>query len=275
VAAVPAERFILDSEIVIPIGDEFSFDDLLQRIHPAASRVKKLAQTTPAVIFVFDILADESGNSTVELPLSARRELLDKFAASFLGGNKTIFLSPATTDADVTEEWRNVMGDRLDGIMAKRLNLPYQSGNRKGMVKVKKMRTADCVIGGFRYASGAAGKQSVGSLLLGLYNDELKLDHVGFSSSFTAKEKKELLTILQPLLAPPGFTGNAPGGPSRWATERSTEWEPLKPELVAEVRYDHFTQGRFRHGTKFMRWRPDKRPDQCNYTQLKQHARAI
>jgi ATP-dependent DNA ligase len=150
--------------------------------------------------------------------------------------------------------------------MAKKLSLPYQSGNRKGMLKVKRMRTADCVVGGFRYA--AESKQSIGSLLLGLYDERGLLNHVGFTSAFNAKEKKELLKIIEPLIGPPGFDGDAPGGPSRWSTERSTQWEPLRPELVVEVRYDHFTQGRFRHGTKILRWRTDKRPDQCTYEQL-------
>lgn len=260
-----AERFVLDSEIVIPIGDGFSFDDLLQRIHPAASRIIKLAQETPGILMVFDLLVNENGEVFTDKPLSQRREELERFADRYLQRNPQILLSPATTDADVIPEWQHFMGDRLDGIMAKRLNLPYQSGNRKGMLKVKNMRTADCVVGGFRYASNS---RVIGSLLLGLYDEEGKLNHVGFSSSFTAAEKKELVKKLEPLIGEPGFTGDAPGGPSRWSTERSVEWVPLEPKLIAEVRYDHFTQGRFRHGTKFLRWRPDKRPDQCTYAQL-------
>jgi len=144
--------------------------------------------------------------------------------------------------------------------------LPYQSGNRKGMQKVKKLRTADCVVGGFRYASG--NKKAIGSLLLGLHDEKGLLNHVGFSSSFTAKERVQLVEKLEPLIAKPGFTGDAPGGPSRWSTERSTEWEPLKNTLIAEVTYDHFTNGRFRHGTRFIRWRPDKAPEQCTYDQI-------
>jgi len=265
VSRLKPARFVLDSEIVLPIGDGFSFDDLLQRIHPAASRVKKLAQETPGIMMIFDILVDDAGQSLAEQPLAARRELLERFAADNLNGNTSLFLSPATTDPDVTEEWRKIMGSRLDGIVAKKLALPYQSGNRKGMLKVKRMRTADCVVGGFRYATGS---RIVGSLLLGLYDDQGRLNHVGFTSAFTGKEKKELLKIVEPLIESPGFTGDAPGGPSRWSTERSAEWEPLRPELVIEVRYDHFTQGRFRHGTKLLRWRTDKRPDQCTYEQL-------
>jgi ATP-dependent DNA ligase len=134
------------------------------------------------------------------------------------------------------------------------------------MVKVKRLRTADCVVGGFRYAS--AGKV-VGSLLLGLYDEKGLLHHIGFSSSFKASEKPALTKKLEKLIKPPGFTGNAPGGPSRWATERSAEWQPLAPKLVVEVQYDHFTGGRFRHGTKFLRWRPDKKPEQCTFAQVK------
>jgi ATP-dependent DNA ligase len=265
ISKLKAERFVLDSEIVIPDGETFSFDDLLQRIHPAASRIVKLAVETPGLIMVFDILANEKGESLTDEPLSVRREQLEEFADKYFQRNPQMILSPATTDADVIVEWQHFMGDRLDGIMAKRLDLPYQSGNRKGMLKVKNMRTADCVVGGFRYASNS---RVVGSLLLGLYDDQGKLNHVGFTSSFNTAEKKELLKTLEPLIGEPGFTGDAPGGPSRWSTERSAEWVPLKPELIAEIRYDHFTQGRFRHGTKFLRWRPDKRPDQCTYAQL-------
>jgi ATP-dependent DNA ligase len=266
IVEVEPARFVLDSEIVVPIGETFSFDDLLQRIHPAASRVKKLAKETPAIMMVFDILVDEDGDSLADEPLSKRRERLEGFAKRNFHGSKTLFLSPATTDPRVTEEWRNILGERLDGIMAKKLSLPYQSGTRKGMLKVKRMRTADCVVGGFRYATGS--RQAIGSLLLGLYDERGLLNHVGFTSAFNAREKKELLQIIEPLIGPPGFDGDAPGGPSRWSSERSTEWEPLKPELVVEVRYDHFTQGRFRHGTKIIRWRTDKRPNQCTYEQL-------
>ena len=143
----------------------------------------------------------------------------------------------------------------------------YRSGDRTGMVKVKNMRTGECVVAGFRYGSKATS--TLGSLLLGLYDDDGLLHHVGFSSSFKANEKAALTKKLEKLIKPPGFTGNAPGGPSRWATERSVEWQPLAPKLVVEVRYDHFTGGRFRHGTKFLRWRPDKQPKQCTFEQVK------
>ncbi|HEY9676867.1 MAG TPA: ATP-dependent DNA ligase [Drouetiella sp.] len=262
-----ADKFIIDSELVIPSGDEFSFDELLQRIHPAESRINKLSKETPAVMIVFDMLADTKGDSLVLEPLSSRRARLEEFAHKYLSGNQKVILSPATTDPEVTDDWLSKMGNRLDGIVAKRVDLPYQSGNRKGMNKVKKIRTVDCVVGGFRY--GSASDKSLGSLLLGLYDERGLLNHVGFSSSFTAAERIELVKMLEPLIEKPGFTGDAPGGaPSRWSTERSTEWEPLKPGLVAEITYDHFTNGRFRHGCRFIRWRPDKAPEKCTYDQI-------
>jgi ATP-dependent DNA ligase len=156
----------------------------------------------------------------------------------------------------------------LDGVIAKRTDLPYMSGERTGMQKIKRMRTADCVVGGFRYAS--KGDQ-IGSLLLGLYNDEGLLDHVGFTSSFNAEKRAELKPIVERLRGGSGFTGRAPGGPSRWSTERSGEWEALEPKLVCEVQYDHFSGGRFRHGTKFLRWRPEKNPRQCTFEQVTGH----
>ncbi|MGZ8844727.1 MAG: ATP-dependent DNA ligase [Pyrinomonadaceae bacterium] len=263
-----AKQFVLDGEIVVPIKGQFSFDDLLMRIHPAASRVKKLAQETPAKLIVFDLLVDERGQSLVDDKLIARRKKLDAFAKKHFAKNKTIELSPQTSDFKIAKDWLAGAGVDLDGVIAKRADMPYQSGNRHGMVKVKRLRTADCVVGGFRYAS--EGKM-VGSLLLGLYDDKGLLHHVGFSSSFKAEEKPALTKKLEALIKPPGFTGNAPGGPSRWATERSAEWQPLAPKLVCEVRYDHFTGGRFRHGTKFLRWRPDKKPAQCGCDQVSQN----
>lgn len=268
---VECEHFVLDGEIVVPTDDGFSFDDLLERIHPAASRIKKLSVERPALFIVFDILVDDKGISLVGETIEERRALLDRFAQKYLDGNKQILLSPATTDYDVAQEWWKLVGKELDGIIAKRLGIPYQSANRKGMVKVKKLRTADCVIGGFRYASDS---NVVGSLLLGLYDDEGLLHHVGFTSAFKAAEKKELTKKLEPLIEPPGFTGNAPGGPSRWNTERSTQWQPLRTELVVEVQYDHFTGDRFRHGTKILRWRPDKKPSQCNFDQVRTTGRS-
>ena len=163
------------------------------------------------------------------------------------------------------------MAGGLDGIVAKRVDMPYASGTREGMQKIKNLRTADCVIGGFRYA--AKGRY-VGSLLLGLYDDAGLLHHVGFTSGIAAAERESLTKLVEEHIGPPGFTGAAPGGPSRWATERSTQWEPLKPALVVEVQYDHFTGGRFRHGTRLLRWRPEKRPDQCTMKQVERESRS-
>jgi ATP-dependent DNA ligase len=260
-----ASQFVLDGELVIPVKDRLSFDHLLQRIHPAASRVAKLSKETPAQFIVFDLLVDENGKTLVDLPLVKRRPKLESFAKKQLAKNKTIELSPKTDDIAVAREWLSTTGLKLDGVIAKRLDLPYRSGERDGMQKVKRMRTADCVVGGFRYAS--KGKV-VGSLLLGLYDEEGLLHHVGYTSSFNAAEKEELTQKLEPLIAPPGFTGNRPGGPSRWSTKKTAEWEPLKTKLVVEIQYDHFTGGRFRHGTRFLRWRPEKKPKACDYKQL-------
>jgi ATP-dependent DNA ligase len=261
-----APKFVLDGELVIPLDGRFSFDDLLQRIHPAASRVAKLSQQTPAHFIVFDLLVDDNGKPAYELPLGKRRVKLESFAKKYLAKNREIELSPRTKDLTLARKWLSTTGIKLDGVIAKRLDLPYRSGERDGMQKVKRMRTADCVVGGFRYAS--KGKV-VGSLLLGLYDDEGLLHHVGFTSSFNEIEKKELTKKLEPLIAQPGFTGNKPGGPSRWSTKKTSEWEPLKTKLVVEVQYDHFTGGRFRHGTRFLRWRPDKKPKQCGIEQVK------
>jgi ATP-dependent DNA ligase len=262
--ALHAKRFVLDGEIVVPQGRAFSFDALLQRIHPAASRVKKLAVETPALLIVFDLLAHGDDN-LVEQPLSARRKALDAFAKKTLKGHKTFRLSPATTDLADAQKWLKQVGATLDGIIAKRRDLAYESGNRHGMQKIKNYRSVDCVVGGFRYNEG---KNTVGSLLLGLYNEEGLLDHVGFTSSMKSGEKKALTAKLEKLIGAPGFTGDKPGGPSRWSTKRSSEWQPLKSKLVIEVCYDHFSGGRFRHGTRLLRWRPDKAPKQCTMDQV-------
>jgi len=250
---------------VIPVKGGLSFDDLLQRIHPAASRVAKLSQETPAHFIVFDLLVDDAGKPIHDLPLSKRREKLESFAKKYLTKNQQLELSPKTRSVTLARKWLSTSGMKLDGVIAKRLDLPYRSGERDGMQKVKRMRTADCVVGGFRYAT--KGKV-VGSLLLGLYDESGLVHHVGYTSSFNEAQKKELTKKLEPLIAPPGFTGNKPGGPSRWSTKKTSEWEPLQTKLVVEVQYDHFTGGRFRHGTKFLRWRLDKKPKQCTFEQL-------
>jgi ATP-dependent DNA ligase len=265
VLAVDPDRFVLDGEIIVPVHGALSFDDLLQRIHPAESRIRKLSVETAAQLIVFDLLVDDKGKALVDLPLSERRDRLEKFSKKYLRRNKTLRLTPATTDLSVVRKWFKAVGSGLDGVIAKRLDMHYMSGDRTGMVKVKHKRTADCVVGGFRYAEKA---RVIGSMLLGLYDDEGLLHHVGFTSSFTAKERAEFTPKLEKLIRKPGFTGQAPGGPSRWSTKRSTEWEPLAPKLVIEVEYDHFTNGRFRHGTKLLRWRPDKVPSQCTLDQV-------
>jgi ATP-dependent DNA ligase len=268
-----ASTFVLDGEIVVPHGKAFSFDDLLQRIHPAASRVKKLAQETPAMFLAFDLLQTGAEPKLSAKPLSLRRPALEAFARSQFKSGQTFRLSPASTDYAVAKKWLAQSGGGCDGVIAKRLDLPYLAGKREGMQKIKKFRSADCVIGGFRYATNKiGGRKVVGSLLLGLYDDEGLLHHVGFTSAIKNSEKPALTEKLEPLIAKPGFTGNAPGGPSRWSTERSAEWCPLKPKLVIEVCYDHFSGDRFRHGTSILRWRPDKAPRQCTFEQLKQKA---
>lgn len=266
-SAVKATCFVLDGEIVVPEGRVFSFDQLLQRIHPAASRVKRLAAETPALLIVFDMLVDDKAALLTGDVLGARRDKLDAFARKFLRGHKRIRLSPATTKLAGPRKWLTQVGGTLDGIIAKRRDLPYQTGTRLGMQKIKNMRTADCVVGGFRYNEG---KKTVGSLLLGLYNDEGLLDHVGFTSGLKAEEKKALTVKLEKLAGGDGFSGDKPGGPSRWSTKRSSEWQPLKTKLVVEILYDHFSGGRFRHGTRLLRWRPDKAPKQCTLDQVKQ-----
>jgi ATP-dependent DNA ligase len=260
-----AKKFVLDGEIVVPVDGDLSFDDLLMRIHPAATRITKLAAETPASFIVFDLLVTERGTSLTRETLATRRPKLDRFAARYFKAAPRVQLSPATTRLAVVKRWFDSVGTGLDGVIAKELDKPYCTGERRGMVKVKQLRTVDCVVGGFRYASKG---RLVGSLLLGLYDDEGLLHHVGFWSSIRNEDKKALTAKIERLIRKPGFTGQAPGGPSRWSTERSAEWQPLAPRLVIEVQYDHFTGGRFRHGTKFVRWRPDKPPRQCTMDQL-------
>jgi ATP-dependent DNA ligase len=333
--ALAARKFVLDGEIVVATpsgynhgagkGVALDFDALLQRIHPAASRIRRLAAETPATLMIFDLLVDQNGRSLADRPLAERRERVHDFAERFLARqNARLQLSPATGELQIAEKWmREGAASGWDGVVAKRLDCEYTSGERTGMIKIKRIRTADCVIGGFRWSRGAsetgkttAGKSTqsktahsnsapmakkkpgkeVGSLLLGMYNDRGELDHVGFSASFSREDRKKLKPILQPLIAgaprnggeggastprraktarhgdpgPGGFTGKAPGGPSRWTRDdRDTEWVPLQPRLVGEFQYDHFSGGRFRHGTKFLRWRPDKKPEQCTMDQLR------
>jgi ATP-dependent DNA ligase len=256
--------WILDGELAVPMGPSFSFDQLLQRIHPAASRVAKLAKETPAIYIAFDLLMTEKKEVLLTSPLLERRKHLEYFAKNFQH-SKTFFLSPMTLDIERVRAWLKTTGDNLDGIVCKQRDSGYQSGVSAAFQKVKSYRSIDCVVGGFRYSAGGA---VVGSLLLGLYDEAGKLNHVGFTSGVRADDRASLTKKLEKLVSPPGFDGNAPGGKSRWVSGGSRDWKPLRPELVVEVSYDHFTGGRFRHGTRILRWRPDKAPRQCGYSQL-------
>jgi len=260
-----AEHFVLDGELVVASGEALSFDDLLMRIHPAASRVAKLARESPATYLVFDLLVDERNRSLVDEPLAERRPQLEDFSERNFPKRARIRLSPASTRRKTVDTWFERVGGALDGIVAKRLDRSYASGKRDAMVKVKAIRTADCVVGGFRYAKNS---RVVGSLLLGLYDEAGLLHYVGFTSAYSAAEREALLEKLKPLEATSSFTGNSPGGPSRWSRDRDTSWQPLKPKLVLEVAYDQITGNRFRHGTRPLRWRPDKSPRQCTFDQI-------
>ena len=263
---LPEKRFVIDGELAIPTDGSLSFDALQMRLHPAESRVRKLAAATPSILILFDCLFAD-GRSLTEAPLTERRTALEAFAER-AGEAPPLRLTPYTRDPSEARRWLKRTGGALDGIVAKRLDGPYVPGER-AMLKVKRLRTADCVVGGFRYEKDS---RLVASLLLGLYNDQGLLDHVGFTATITDADRPGITQRLEALAGGSGFTGNAPGGPSRWSTERSSEWTPLKPELVVEVRYDHVSGDRFRTGTKLLRWRPDKAPRQCTYDQLRQEA---
>jgi ATP-dependent DNA ligase len=262
-AKLSSKHFVLDGELAIPVNSALSFDELQLRLHPAASRVAKLAKAHPAIFIAFDLLGQDR-QSLLRRPLRDRRKLLEEFARHNFKSIKAIRLSPATTKLEQAKKWFKKASGDLDGVIAKRLDMPYASGERTAAVKIKQIRSADCVIGGFRYASGA---KIIGSLLLGLYHGGF-LHHVGFTSAFKTEERRALTKKFEALRKPPGFTGNAPGGPSRWSTERSGEWEPVDPKIVVEIAYDHFTGDRFRHGTKILRWRKDKPPKQCTMDQV-------
>ncbi|RVD23963.1 MULTISPECIES: ATP-dependent DNA ligase [unclassified Mesorhizobium] len=260
---VEARDFVVDGEIIIEIEGRASFDALQMRLHPAESRIRKLSRQTPARIVLFDTLAAPGGKIVLERPLRERRSATEDFVTR--AENAALRLSSATTSIAEANKWLQGAGHgSTDGVVAKMLDEPYRPGER-AMVKVKRLRTADCVVGGFRYLNR---KRQVGSLLLGLYNDNGLLDHVGFTSTISNDERLAVTVKLEELRGGPGFTGKAPGGPSRWSTERSGEWEPVRPELVVEVRFDHITSDRFRHGTRLLRWRPDKAPRQCTFEQI-------
>lgn len=283
------ERFVLDAELVVPKEGGPSFEALLLRIHPSPTRIRRLSVDAPAALVVFDLLVDERGRSLADEPLTVRRRALERFAKRYFGEGSDasvqspgiaaplgprqsrLRLSPATTDLVVAKRWlTKLRGPGFDGVVAKRIDVPYGSGERAAMVKIKRLRTADCVVGGFRYTR--KGKV-VGSLLLGLYDAKGLLHNVGFTSSIPAAEVASLTKELESLREPPGFTGRAPGGPSRWSPDRSGEFEPVAPKLVVEVKFDHFSGGRFRHGAKLLRWRPDKAPSACTLDQVERRAR--
>jgi ATP-dependent DNA ligase len=250
--ALPAQRYVIDGEMVVTVDGVQEFDLLSQRIHPAASRVERLAKETPAALVAFDLLA-EGDDDLVELPYTERRERLAKLVAD------PVELTPSTGDAEAAGQWLAGTGE---GVIAKQASAPYKPGERVGMVKVKRVRTADAVVAAFRF-----GKQpdTVGSLILGMYGDDGELQIVGHTSGFRAKEKRELLGLLEPYRT--GERGS--GEPSRWKSDEELVWEGLRPELVCEIGFDHITGRRIRHGAKFLRWRTDKEPRECLTSQLR------
>jgi ATP-dependent DNA ligase len=260
VGRIDQPRFVLDGELILPVGGVLSFDALQARLHPAESRIARLSRETPAQLMLFDCLGDGDGDLLAR-PLGERRTALERFHARH--GGPSLLLSPCG-DLGAARAWLAQSGGALDGVVAKPLQGPYRAGER-AMLKVKQHRTADCVIGGFRRARDG---RDVASLLLGLYDDAGRLNHVGFTSGIAASERAALADTLEPLIASPGFTGKAPGGPSRWNNGEESAWEPVRSELVVEVLYDQVTGARFRHGTRLLRWRPDKAPAQCTMDQL-------
>jgi ATP-dependent DNA ligase len=273
---------VVDGEIVVVGAHGLDFDALQQRLHPAASRVAKLAVQTPASFVAFDLLA-ERGRSLLDRPQRERRAALEALLAD---ARPPLYLTPATEDGAVAARWlREFEGAGLDGVIAKPLAAPYQPGKR-AMLKIKHARTADCVVAGFRWhkTTEEGGPEAVGSLLLGLYDDAGVLHHVGVTSSFTMAARRSLARELAPLRTnalrdhpwrhwaeqadEPASAQRMPGATSRWSAGKDLAWQPLRPERVCEVRYDHLQGDRFRHATTFVRWRPDKPPETCRYDQL-------
>jgi ATP-dependent DNA ligase len=273
------ERCVVDGEIVIATDNGLDFEALQLRLHPAASRVAKLAEETPASFVAFDLLALDS-RSLLDEPFAERRRLLEGVLSSTLS---RVQLTPVTTDPAEAEDWfTRFEGAGFDGVMAKPLDLPY-TPDKRVMWKVKHERTADCVVAGFRWHKDGT---SVGSLLLGLFDDDGGLHHVGVATSFTAARRRELVDELAPLRenaldghpwrswAEYRAETRTPGAYSRWAVGKDLSWEPLRIEWVAEVRYEHVQGGRFRHGSRLVRFRPDRTPESCTYAQLDQIAPA-
>ena len=252
VLELPHERLVLDGEMIVVVDGVQEFDLLSQRIHPAASRVEMLSKETPAELVAFDLLAEDD-EVLCELPYLDRRERLAAVVAD------PVQLTPMTPDADDAGQW---LTGTSEGVIAKQCDAPYRPGERKGMVKIKRVRTADAVVAAFRF-----GKEegTLGSLILGMYDDDGKLHIVGHTSGFKAKEKRELLGKLEPYRT--GERGS--GEPSRWKSDEELVWEGLRPELVVEVAFDHITGQRIRHGSKLLRWREDKEPSECHISQLR------
>ena len=259
-ATLSERQFALDGELLIAGENGYSFESLQMRLHPAESRIRKLAASQPATLALFDMLEDVDGRDLRAEPLTRRRAALAAFLARH--ADPRLVATPGTADRALAQSWLD--GGALEGVIAKRLDAPYREGER-AMAKVKRVRTADCVVGGFRYLDG---NSLVGSLLLGLYDAAGRLDHVGFTSGFAGIDRAALTRELEGLRGGPGFSGDAPGGPSRWSDARSAAWTPLRPELVVEVSFDHVSGGRFRHGTRLVRFRPDKAPAQCRMDQI-------
>jgi ATP-dependent DNA ligase len=259
--AVLPPNSALDGEIVISQKGRLEFDAMQMRLHPAESRVRKLAAEIPAQFIVFDVLVWK-GEPLHKLPLEKRRRALETKAKKFT-------LSPYTPKRAEAERWLDRLeAAGLDGVVAKRKGLPYLPGSREGVVKVKKYKTADCVIVGFRWSEKAEGR--ISTLLLGLYGKNGEIDFVGHTSGFPAEVRRELEAVL-PKMRAPGVISDArvPGGQSRWSRGKELDWNPVRPELVCEVRYDKLERNRFRHGTRFLRFRPDKDPEQCTWREVK------
>jgi ATP-dependent DNA ligase len=251
----------LDGEIVIEQGGRLDFDAMQLRLHPAESRIRKLSAEIPAQFIAFDLLLWD-GDPVHEQPLETRRRELERRATDFR-------LSPISRDRAQAEEWlQRLAAAGLDGVVAKRVDLPYLPGSRDGVVKVKPYRTADCVIVGFRWSEKGEGR--ISTLLLGLYDDQGGLDFVGHCSGFPADVRRELEETLPKLRSPGSISGErVPGGQSRWTRGRELDWNPVKPKLVCEVRYDKLERNRFRHGTRFLRFRPDKDPKDCTWREVR------
>ena len=250
--ALPAQRYVLDGEMVVTVDGVQEFDLLSQRIHPAASRVERLAKETPADLVAFDLLA-EGDEALLELPYTERRERLAALVVD------PVQLTPSTDDADAAGQWLAGTGE---GVIAKQASATYKPGERVGMVKVKRVRTADAVVAAFRFGKEP---ETVGSLILGMYDEGGELRIIGHTSSFRAKQKRELLELLEPYRTHERGSGE----PSRWKSDEELVWEGLRPELVCEVAFDHITGWRIRHGAKFLRWRTDKEPRECLTSQLR------